>query len=273
MKARFVVIGLLLSALVASSGLATIDKTVFKCESKASAAVNKFGAARGKCIVKCAAANSKDPNSRVCPPTDPNAPEAGIDSTTAACIDAANMKYKASVSKACGGTMPACGTYLDSMTMLPRSSSDYADAQIASQGALIDGETLPFLLCDPDPNTPVNEAIKCESKTVATLAKLSGAVAKCLTKCDTKALVKGDMTVDCDPNANLDASSLDTTTGGCVTAAVSKASASINKACNPLPACGAYLIGVDNLLGFVVAPIGQNYENPDANPYCDPNGP
>src|SRR5262249_31625034 len=115
--------------------------------------------------------------------------------------------------------------------------------------------------------------IKCESKTVATLAKLSGAVSKCLTKCDTRALVKGDMTADCDPNSNLDASSLDTTTGGRVTPAAAQASPPLNQAGHTPPACGAYLIGVDNLLGFVVAPIGANYENPDANPYCDPNGP
>src|SRR5262249_19924959 len=99
-----VVVAALFAANVAS---ALTDKLVFKCEDKASAAFNKWGGARGKCLTKCQAKKVKEgPTSTLsCPPP--------LDATTVLCTGAVDAKYTAAVAKACpSGTFPTCGSYV-----------------------------------------------------------------------------------------------------------------------------------------------------------------
>src|SRR5262245_32083381 len=162
---------LLLSGISAVPAVA-VDKDTFKCEDKSSAAVNKWGGSRGKCIVKCQKAFLKgDPRTCSNPP--------GFDATTLQCIAAIDAKYTASVAKACPTGMPSCGSYMS------QTAAAYAAAQIAAQASLVDGVTVPLLMCDAT-------RFKCESRVVTTLSKLSSALGKCFGKCYAALQLKAD---------------------------------------------------------------------------------
>jgi hypothetical protein len=248
MSVRHALLGLLISG-IAALPAGAVDKAVFKCESQAAAAVNKWGGSRGKCLVKCDQGLLKG-DARDCVPP-------GFDAATLACMAAADDKYTATVLKVCP-TLPTCGSYSG------ETPASYAAGQIAAQSAQIDPITVPVLLCD-------DALFKCGSKVVASLAKLSGSLGKCFSKCYGALQLKGDATKQCTPDATGDPfDTLDATTAGCISAAVGKASAGITKACPALPACGLYPLGLPALLNLVTGALGGNYADPASNPYCAP---
>jgi hypothetical protein len=231
---------------------ATTNPAVFKCEDKAAAAVNKWGAARGKCLSKCKLSSAKGTAGLSCS----NPP--GLDAVTAACTTKADTKYIGTVVKSCpAGTFPTCGGYAGD------DPNSYAVAQIAAQSALVDPVTVPLLMCD-------DALLTCESKVVATLSKLSAGLGKCLSKCYAASQVKGDATKICTPQGGADPfGNLDTTTKTCVTTLIDKANLGIMKACPTAPTCGLlYAGGLASLQNIVVGSLAGNYASSSSNPYC-----
>lgn len=244
-----VVVGALLVANVAH---ALTDKLVFKCEDKAAAAFNKWGGARGKCLTKCQLKKIKEGASSTLSCSPP------LDAATLTCTGAADAKYTAAVASACpAASFPACGSYTG------ENAASYAANQLAAQTALIDGSTVPLLMCsDAD--------AKCEAKTVGVLAKLSAAIGKCLGKCYAASQVKGDATKQCTPQGTAPYFDvLDGTSKACIDAAVAKATAGVNKACPVLPGCSLYTFGVDFVVNnLVVANLAGSYSDLANGPYC-----
>jgi hypothetical protein len=273
MKVRYAAMGLLVLARFAPTPALAVDAATFKCEDKAVAAGNKWGVSRGKCLVKCGTKMiGKMDSSLMCTPP--------FDMSTQKCADAADAKYKSSVEKVCSSGMPACiayqscdtntglcktGNTADSCSMDstcgPATADQQVADQLAAQAPFIDVTVVPQLMCDPT-------LLKCEAKAIGALEKLAPAIAKCFSKCNSAAQLKGDSSRMCIPTGESFMSPpLDATTAGCITSAVTKAGASVTKACPTLPSCGLYSSGLNVLLGVVLAPVKMNYAG-TGNPYC-----
>jgi hypothetical protein len=273
MKVRYAAMGLLVLARFAPTPALALDAATFKCEDKAVAAGNKWGAARGKCLVKCGTKMiGKMDSSLMCTPP--------LDASTQKCADAASAKYKSTVEKVCTSGMPTCiayqscdtmtglcttGNTADSCSMDSTCGAATADQQVANQikaqASFIDNVVVPQLMCDPT-------LLKCEGKAVGALEKLAPAIAKCFSKCNSAAQLKSDSSRQCVPTGGSFMSPpLDMDTAACIQNAIVKAGASVTKACPTLPSCGLYSGGLPTLIGVVISPVSTNYGG-TGNPYC-----
>lgn len=232
-----------------------VDKATFQCEDKSSAAVNAYGGARGKCLIKCENTKQKEIIKNGSSTLQCSNPPGVNDQKTIDCLAKADAKYAAAVPKACPSGMPACGSYAGMTAAM------YAAGQIATQGSLIDSTTVPLVACD-------GSLIKGETKAVGILAKLSSAIGKCLGKCYARAQLKGEA-INCTPDMT-PWDNLETKTKDCVLKNIDKANLGIGKALPTLPACGLWPSGLPAVLDLVTGSIAGNYSMPSSNPYCAP---
>ena len=252
--------------------------------------------------------------------------DCAFDATTAACLAKAHDKVVATATKSCPTGLPDCGGYSPTCNAglcsnnnsqscaqdsdcPPSAPGTYADAQTLSQAGLVDPFTSHFMCalragtcsgghcsnnsatsCAADTDCPANDLKdKCGPAIVANLAKLTSALGKCFSKCESKSLVKQDATFQCvtdqptacssngdcatngscvsghcDPVAPLDA-----TTKGCISTVEQKALDGINKKCAAPPPClGAF--SATNALPVVTGALLPAYGDPTKTQYCTP---
>jgi hypothetical protein len=248
-----------LVALVATVGLvapaAGVSEDTFKCEAGHLAALNKWGARRGRCLVRCQLAWFKGHDERVCvDDADPmNAP--AFDLRTLRCVDRATQSYLKQAIAACpADAYPSCGTYDTDVV-------SHVQGEVNVNVPRIDPTTVPLFVCDA-------AEVKCEKNAVKALGDLSIAFGRCLTACARAQQLGGEASRQCLPTDGT-FEGVDPTTGLCLDAARAKTARDISRACPGLPGapgCGIYPLGLDAMQALVEDFIAQDF----LNPFCAP---
>jgi hypothetical protein len=196
-----------------------LTKDGFKCEFNTGKTLPKFVTAKAKCDQKCFEAGTTSGSFSDC-----FAPYHGA---TLACITGAEVKAASGIVKACSAKMDSCPK-----CFIPPSCTDATGANpfvsLAETG--VDGIE-PFIHCLESANiTPDTHQAKCEDGLTTALAKFVGAKSKCYLTCGANAFHDKVTLAACIPPAS------DPKTHTCITNAMSKTTAAINKVCyGPAP--------------------------------------
>src|SRR5262245_35079191 len=210
--------------LAASPSMAQVGvtKDELKCESGAGKTLAKFVSSKGKCVQKCLATQRKAavPSYSGC-----FAPFA--DPTTNSCIldplKGAESKARTGISKVCTKDCPEC--YSDQDPNLCTTGEPF----VGTTEANIDTFNSIIYCLENGATTPTKEQAKCEDGLAKSLAKFTGAKAKCYAKCN-DSVFKGKAAVgSCTPPAG--PPPFDPVAKACIDKAESKAALAIDKVC------------------------------------------